>query len=40
LIEEPEIQIDMTNKEQVIEYTIKALKEKDIDNLTKVTSKE
>jgi len=40
LIEEPEIQIDMTNKEQVIEYTIKTLKEKNIDNLAKVTSKE
>lgn len=39
-IEEPEIQIDMTNKEQVIDYTIKALKEKNIDNLVKVTSKE
>jgi len=30
----------MTNKEQVIDYTIKALKEKNIDKLAKVTSKE
>lgn len=40
IVEEPETQIDMTNKEQVIDYTIKALKEKNIDNLEKVTSKE
>jgi hypothetical protein len=30
----------MSNKQQVIDYTIKALKEKNIDNLEKVTSKE
>lgn len=40
LVKEPEIQIDMTNKEQVIDYTIKALKEKNIDNLANVASKE
>lgn len=40
IIEEPEIQINMTNKEDVIKYTIKALKEKNIDNLIKVISKD
>jgi hypothetical protein len=29
----------MTDKEQVIDYSIKALKEKNMDNLAKVTSK-
>jgi len=37
---EPEIQINMTDKEQVINYTIKLLKEKNIDNLAKVASKD
>lgn len=40
VVEQPEIQIDMTNKEEVIDYTIKALKDKNMDNLTKVTSKD
>lgn len=40
ILPEPEIQIDMTNKDEVIEYAIKALKEKNIDNLAKVTSEE
>ncbi|MDD3263174.1 MAG: hypothetical protein PHR61_05045 [Candidatus Absconditabacteria bacterium] len=40
IVEEPEIQIDITNKKQVVDYTIKALKDKNMDNLTKVTSKE
>lgn len=35
-----EIKIDMTNKEQVIDFIISALKEENIDNIAKVTSKE
>ena len=38
-IEEP-IQVDMTNKDEVINYTINALKENNIDNLSKVISKD
>lgn len=38
-MEEPEIQIDMTNKNQVIDYTIDALKNWNIDRLEKIISK-
>ncbi|AHB41724.1 spore germination protein-like protein [candidate division SR1 bacterium RAAC1_SR1_1] len=40
ITEEPEIKVDMTDKKQVMEYTLSALKEENMDKLETVISKD